>query len=188
MSVNGFFPTETSINLHIIACIISLNWGTSTTTHNINATIHSHKLGIIIYFTTWIIYCSMIIIGTGNLFPLWIIILKIQYLNWTNLILLFTPDIQFVINSTEWKIAVVTWIITSIVFVQGKLTAQIGHASLGVYQTTPTDILTKWEEDGLHSRLYSGSETIIQGLIQAAQQNNIQYRNGSFSKFFIRNF
>ena len=72
----------------------------------------------------------------------------------------------------------------SIIFIQGKLTAQIGHASLGVYQTTPTDILTKWEEDGLQSRLYSGSETIIQGLIQAAQQNNIQYRNGSFFEFF----
>ena len=65
---------------------------------------------------------------------------------------------------------------SELILLQGKLAAQIGHASLGVYQTTPSDILKQWEEDGLHSRICSGSETIIQGLIRAAQQNNIQYR------------
>ena len=41
-----------------------------------------------------------------------------------------------------------------LIWFQGKLTAQIGHASLGVYQTTPSQILAQWESDGFESKIY----------------------------------
>ena len=98
----------------------------------------------------------------------------------------------------------------TLIWFQGKLTAQVGHASLRVYQTTPSQVLTQWESDGYESKIYrnvlqrnetlqgvyhlysqlfgvrprinrllthySGSDTVIQGLIEAARKANIQYR------------
>ena len=59
---------------------------------------------------------------------------------------------------------------------KGKLTAQICHGSLGVYQTTPPGALAQWESDGMASSIYSGSGTIIEGLINEAVKRNVQYR------------